>query len=56
MDPDKCWEEILELLAGLQKEEDEDDRDELVEHLRNLADWIGKGGFVPRQATGFVEA
>ena len=54
MDPNQCWQEILELLTSLQKKEDEGSRSELVEHLRNLADWIAKGGFVPRQPTGVL--
>lgn len=55
MDPDTCWEETLELLSALQGEEDGDTREELVEHLRNLATWIAKGGFVPRKRTAIVE-
>ena len=54
MDPDTCWEETLGLLSTLQKKEDEDSREDLVEHLRNLADWIAKGGFVPRRRTAVL--
>lgn len=47
MDPQATWKAILELLAegdiGLG-----DNRELLIDSLRNLADWLEKGGFFPR--------
>jgi hypothetical protein len=57
MDPDACLELIHGSLAELREilgEPDADSesveyaRDDVVESLRNLADWIVKGGFPPK--------
>ena len=40
MDPDKCFEEILDYLSARQYRE-------AVESAENLASWIGNGGFLP---------
>jgi hypothetical protein len=45
MDPTACLLELLELLSD-DKRKDEN-RDEIVEHLESLQNWIGKGGFLP---------
>ncbi len=48
MDPDKCLTETMQLLfEGSTERLTEDDRSDLVEHLRNLADWLEKGGAPP---------
>lgn len=46
MDPQKCWDEIKEILV--QGQEDDWDRDDLVERLECLAEWIRKGGYWPK--------
>lgn len=58
MDPDTCWKEICELLLAshfhtyedefLDEDDLVDEREELVERLRDLATWIERGGFLPR--------
>ena len=48
MDPDTALARALEIIR--RDGPDVDDRDELVETLRNLADWIERGGFLPRKA------
>lgn len=48
MDPDACMKEIVSCLAALREEDDLAVRAELVEHLRNLAKWLERGGFPPR--------
>ncbi len=45
MDPNDCWASIISAITTLDR--DEVDRDRLVEDLRNLADWIEKGGALP---------
>jgi hypothetical protein len=47
MDPDACLALVHEHLDAL-RDGDEDARDEAIEALRNLADWLQKGGFAPR--------
>lgn len=49
MDPDACLAIIHENLNAL-RSGDEDAREEAIEALRNLADWLQKGGFAPRTA------
>ena len=48
MDPNRA---LMEILSGLQELHDgeagEHERDEVVDVLRGLADWLEKGGFVP---------
>jgi hypothetical protein len=43
MDPNACLADILESLSP---SEDPDPKD-VAEKLRNLADWIDRGGFMP---------
>lgn len=43
MDPEQCLSEILALLLT----KFEEDRDDIVERLRALADWLEKDGFMP---------
>ena len=47
MDPDACLQLIHEHLDSL-RGGDEDAREEAIEALRNLADWLQKGGFAPQ--------
>ncbi len=50
MDPQACLDEIVDLLnlnVKNGKFNSEDDRDQTVEHLKNLAEWLEKGGFPP---------
>ena len=47
MDPDACLLLIHEHLESL-RAGDEDAREEAVDALRNLADWLEKGGFAAR--------
>ncbi len=48
MDPDACMREIVSCLAALRKGDDPAVWAELVEHLRDLADWFERGGFPPQ--------
>ncbi len=58
MDPQALWHELVtsiqreilreELVETLESESVSSDRAYTVELLRNLADWIEKGGFLPR--------
>jgi hypothetical protein len=43
MDPNACWQNILEAFAN-------GDREAAIEGLRDLADWLGGGGFMPDPA------
>lgn len=45
MDPVACWLDIIDLLENGSPDE-EADRGDLAYYLRNLADWIDKGGFI----------
>lgn len=45
MDPQALWNELV---AELKRDTASRDRASTVEMLRNLADWIEKGGFLPR--------
>lgn len=45
MDPNACWAAIIAAVSNPDREEV--DRDELVQSLRDLADWIQKGGVLP---------
>lgn len=47
MDPDACFTLIHERLDAL-RNGDEDAREEAIEALRDLADWLDKGGFPPQ--------
>jgi len=47
MDPDACLALIHEHLDAL-RNGDDDAREEAIEALRNLADWLKKGGFPPK--------
>jgi hypothetical protein len=50
MDPDKCLLDILELLdgcSGLDKEAMERNREEAISRIRDLTEWLRKGGFPP---------
>ena len=53
MDPDACLVLIHEHLNAL-RNGDEDAREEAIEALRALAEWLEKGGFPPR--TVFVNS
>ena len=44
MDPNELWGLIV---AGIANQDGETDRAELAQQLRDLADWIEKGGFLP---------
>lgn len=46
MDPDACWAGIVAALSS--RVTDPVDRDLLVADLRNLADWISRGGYLPK--------
>jgi len=47
VDPDKCLEEILDLVRRIQDEPGY--RDEaLAERVLNLHEWIVKGGYLPK--------
>ena len=46
MDPNKTWQEIVDLLNLPEKEDRE--ITELKNHISNLFGWIKRGGFVPR--------
>ena len=46
MDPNKTWQEIVDLLNLPEKEDKE--ITELKNHISNLFGWIKRGGFVPR--------
>lgn len=48
MDPDATMRRILSALAALKTGQDPDARGDAVEHLRNLAAWLKRGGFPPR--------
>ena len=48
MDPDETWKDILYGMGALSTTPGrEDTRECLVQDLRNLADWLEKGGFPP---------
>lgn len=47
MDPNACLARILESLEDL-RDGNEDARDDAVEALRDLAEWLARGGFPPR--------
>lgn len=54
MDPTKCWKEIQGRIRILQALEHPGgpmaaERELLIENLRDLADWLQKGGFVPQE-------
>lgn len=52
MDPDKAWEDTLEAMGRLEADpEDQELREEVAHQLRDIADWIERGGFIPREAT-----
>ena len=46
MDPNACWKEICELLSLPYL--DKVDKQDLIDHLKNLAKWIEYGGFIPK--------
>lgn len=46
MDPTTVWQNLLTDMKALQRG-DEELREDVVEHLRNLAAWLDKGGFPP---------
>ncbi len=48
MDPDATMRQIVSCLATLRKGDDDEARAELVEHLRDLAKWLERGGFPPQ--------
>ena len=49
MDPTACWQSILQLIREAQQTAPDDaDRELLIDDLRNLADWLEKGGFYPK--------
>lgn len=53
MDPQACWRDIQELITYYWQYEGSDQaqegiREELVQHLQDLAEWIDKGGIVPQ--------
>jgi hypothetical protein len=48
MDPDATMRLILSALAALKAGEDPDTREYAVEHLRDLAAWLERGGFPPQ--------
>ena len=48
MDPDATMREIVSCLATLRKGDDPALRAELVEHLRDFADWLDRGGSPPQ--------
>ena len=47
MDPEKTLKEILDLLASLcyNKDQNETIREEIEEHLENYSEWLERGGF-----------
>jgi len=45
MDPNACWAEIIAAISNPDREEV--DRDGLAQSLRDLADWVEKGGALP---------
>ena len=53
MDPTASLTNTLDLLAGNQGD-DEDTREEMTQGLRDLADWIEKGGFLPDMPEVFL--
>lgn len=46
MDPDACWAAIVAAISNPDGEAI--DRDSLEQSLRDLADWIHKGGALPK--------
>ena len=48
MDPDALMHEILDALTTLRAKENAEVRDAIIEHLRNLAEWLERGGFPPQ--------
>lgn len=48
MDPDATMRLILSALTALKTGQDPEVRADAVEHLRNLAAWLERGGFPPR--------
>jgi predicted Zn-ribbon and HTH transcriptional regulator len=48
MDPNETLTELLKSINN-------DDREEAIEHLENLADWLKKGGFMPELIQSNVE-
>ena len=55
MDPSEAYREIVAIWEWLQDnakddpETAEEYREDLVWHLKGLADWIDKGGYIPRK-------
>lgn len=45
MDPNACWAAIVAAISNPDREEV--DREQLAEDLRNLAEWIARGGVLP---------
>ena len=43
MDPTQCLKELLDLLSFAENE----DRDDIIDHLQNLTTWIANSGFYP---------
>ena len=56
MDPTATLQDILAMLADFDASADPDEctyaRADIAERLRNLADWIEKGGCMPAPVTG----
>lgn len=53
MDPTASLTNTLDLLAGNQGDT-EDTREEMAQGLRDLADWVEKGGFLPDMSEVFL--
>lgn len=53
MDPNVCWQRILEIMQRQHVTRNE--RDEVCELLEALAGWIGKGGFLPHRGVAARE-
>jgi hypothetical protein len=48
MDPDALWQMILENLRILHEDpQDRDERENVISNLRDLIDWLRRGGFPP---------
>lgn len=52
MDPTATLDDILYVLFKLNQDNDPHFRETAVEQLRNLANWLEKGGFAPKLSRG----
>jgi hypothetical protein len=52
MDPDTCLFEILKSLSDHYNHKPSDEPEDIADRMRDLADWIEKGGWLPKVQAG----